>query len=190
MWKLTPSTAFTDAPRRAGKCFTTSSTRTSGSLRAGLRAGASAACGSANVSVSEIVHAGGCPRPDVEKLSSAHLGVCALHGHPARSAVAGGHLLQRRLIPEAAIDAERASRVEAAAARWADQVRRQALDRPQPLMLDRVHARHGAQQRPGVRVLWPVEDLVYRAFLDDLAGVHHDDPGAQPGNHAQVVRDH
>src|SRR5450631_4005394 len=34
--KLTPSTAFTDWPRPAGKCFTTFSTRTSGFALEGL----------------------------------------------------------------------------------------------------------------------------------------------------------
>src|SRR5262245_60547301 len=190
IWKLTPSTALTEAPRRAGKCFTTSSTRTSGSVGTGLFAGARTASGSANLADSGIMHARGGAGSHVEKLARTHLLVRTIHGHPAGGRVARRRRLERWLLAEASVDAEGAPGVEAAAGGRADQVRREALDRAQPLLLSRIHTGHRAQQRPGVRVLWTAEDLLHGSLLDDLAGVHHDHASAQPGHDAQVVGDH
>src|SRR5215831_4385233 len=190
IWKVTPSTALTDAPRRAGKCFTTSSTRTSASVSAGLFAGACTASGSANLGGSSAVYARSGSRSHVEKLARTHLLIRAIHGDPARGRVARRCRLEGWLVAEAAVHAEGAPGVEPAAGGRADQVGREALDRAQPLMLNRVHARHGAQQRPGVRVLWTAEDLLYRPLLHDLTGIHHDHSRAQSRNDPQVVRDH
>src|SRR5262245_17111487 len=183
--KLTPSTAFTDVPRRAGKCLTTSSTRTSASADAVPPTGSGSATGRALRR--QAVHARGRTRPHVQQVGRAHLLVGPLHRHPAGGLVALADPLQGRLVPEAAVEPERAAGVEAAAQGRADQVRRQALDRAQPLVAERVHPRDRAQERPRVRVLRPLEDVVHRSLLHDLPGVHDQDPIAETGDHAQVV---
>src|ERR1700692_445586 len=95
MSKLTPSTAFTDAPTPAPKYLTTLTTRKSGST-----AGATSGIGATAVSVTDCMPYrrgnidGGacapgrmdtarCPGARVGDGAGAHLGVCALHGHPA-----------------------------------------------------------------------------------------------------------
>src|SRR6202022_1934142 len=46
-----------------------------------------------------------------------------------------------------------------------------------------------AQQRPGVRMLRALENLLHRALFHDLTRVHHDDALADPGDHSEVVGD-
>src|SRR5262249_36498733 len=106
IWKVTPSTALTDAPRRAGKCFTTSSTRTRASVSAGLLAGACRAGGSATLEGPSAVSARGGSRSHVEKLTRPHLLIRAIHGAPARGRVTRRCRLEGWLVAEAAVQAE------------------------------------------------------------------------------------
>src|SRR5262249_39103068 len=108
--KLTPSTALTDAPSRAGKCFTTSWARTSGDVVAGCGAGA----GSANSGLRQPVHARPGAGPHVDEVCGAHLRVRPLHRHPAGRPLAAAERVQRRFLAEAPVDAERAAGVEPA----------------------------------------------------------------------------
>ena len=80
--------------------------------------------------------------------------------------------------------------MEPAAGRRAQEVRRDALDRPQSFMAKGIDAWNRFQKRPRIRMLRPVEDLIDRSLFDDLPGVHDEDPCAQAGDHAHVVCDH
>src|SRR5436189_1785160 len=97
-----------------------------------------------------------------------------LHQHPAAGVLPWADLAQRGLLGQAAVDAELAPRVELAARRHPTEIRRQSPDRDQALLLDLVDPRHGAQQRPGIRVLRVLEDGARRTLFDDPPGVHHD----------------
>ena len=66
---------------------------------------------------------------------------------------------------------------------------RLAADLRQPLGRSLVEPRERAEQAPGVGVLGVVEDLVERALLDDLPGVHDEDAVGDLGDHAEVVGD-
>src|SRR5256884_159347 len=74
-------------------------------------------------------------------------------GHPAGGALRPPHPLQRRRLLDAALDPERAARMERAAGGQVAQVRRQALDRAQGLVLLGVEPRDRLEQGPRVRVL-------------------------------------
>src|SRR5947209_10202808 len=63
------------------------------------------------------------------------------HQHPAPGQLARPDLAERRLLALAAIDDERAARMELAAGRRLDQVGRQPLDADQPLLARLVDAR-------------------------------------------------
>ena len=115
--------------------------------------------------------------------------VCLVHHHPARRLVRPAHVLQLGVVGEAPVDAEGTARAELAAGGQLDQVGRQALDGAQPFAPVRVDARQRAQQRPRVRVLRRLEDLLHWTLFDDLTGVHHDHALAQAGDHTEVVRD-
>ena len=80
----------------------------------------------------------------------------------------------------------RAPRVEAAARRRVDQVRRRAGDEVEARRAQRDRR---AQQLAGVGVLRVAEDVATVALLDDPAGVHHRDPVARLGDDAEVVGD-
>src|SRR5579862_7034956 len=103
MLKLTPSTAFTEAPTPALKCFTTLTTRSSGST-----AGTKGCAGATAVSVTDRlrdsgghlgggkpatgrVDAAGRSRAGVLDVRGPHVGICALHGHPACRVLRRGH---------------------------------------------------------------------------------------------------
>ena len=51
------------------------------------------------------------------------------------------------------------------------------------------HARHGAEQRPGVGMLRIGEDLRHRPLLDHVARVHHHHPVGDAGHQPEVVGD-
>src|SRR5580704_825491 len=201
MSKLTPSTAFTEAPTPAPKYFTTLTTRSSGST-----AGVMRAAGATTVSVTGRPAYGGLHLGDRERAPTrmhtarrpgarirdgacAHLRVRALHGHPARGVLRRGDLLDRRRFAEAALDAERAARVELAALRQVDEIRWKSLDGEQPMPATCIDARYRTQQRPRVGMLRPLEDLLGGSFLDDLARVHDEHALAQTRHNAEVVRD-
>ena len=59
-----------------------------------------------------------------------------------------------------------------------------------PLAPGRAVRAHALQQAACVRVVRLVENLIQRAALHNLSGVHDVHALAQLGNHAQVVRDH
>ena len=85
----------------------------------------------------------------------------------------------------------RAARVEAAAGRRRDRVRRLALDlRPRAAaVLARVGDRDRAEQRRGVGVDRLLVELLRRRELDDLAEVHHRDPVGDMAHDGEVVGD-
>ena len=85
-----------------------------------------------------------------------------------------------------------ASRPEAARLRRVDQVGRPAGDRGQPALADVRSLQLGQrpEQRLGVGMLGPVEEVERRGLLlDHLAGVHDDDVVRGLLDHAHVVRD-
>src|SRR5579859_5005958 len=93
--RLTPSTAFTEVPTPAGKCFTTFTTRSSASGSAGsvvVTAGRGSAIDrlavlasgrSGQLDLDRWADAGGRPGPGVDDVRRSHLLVSPLHGHPA-----------------------------------------------------------------------------------------------------------
>src|SRR5579864_2978782 len=201
MSKLTPSTAFTDAPTPAPKYFTTLTTRRSGST-----AGVTRAAGETTESViagltdcrrhlrggeasPSWMDAARRPGARVRDGSGAHLRVRALHGHPARGVLRRRDLFDRRRLAEAALDAEGAARVELAALGQVDEVWRQALDGEQAMSPAGVDSRHRAEQRPGIGMLRAFEDLLGGSLLDDLARVHDEHALAQAGDDSEVVGD-
>ena len=106
--------------------------------------------------------------------------VCA--GSPARASSAASSVQLAERV--------RAAIAEVAALRRRDQGGRLARDLRQPRRARPVDPGQRAEQAPGVGVLGVVEDLVERARLDDLAGVHDHDPVGDLGDHAEVVGDH
>src|SRR5260221_9043359 len=112
----------------------------------------------------------------------------AVLGDPAARQLAA-YREQVRFLAVAATDRERAARLELAAGRQPDHVRRRAVDRLQRLAIIGVEPRDGAEQRPRVGVLRVGEDIPGRALLDDPPRVHHHHPVAHPGDHAEVVGD-
>src|SRR5687768_4757473 len=91
---------------------------------------------------------------------------------PARHAVTAADVLERRLVRDALLRRERAARVEPAPGRRVKQVGRLTLEGRQPATRagDR---RRGPQEEVGVWMLRSGEDVLSRAVLDQLAGVHH-----------------
>ena len=69
-----------------------------------------------------------------------------------------------------------------------DEGGRRAGDGAQPF-LALGKGRQRPKQRPGVGVAWIVEDLLRRANLHDLSGVHHRHPIGHPCHHPQVMGD-
>ena len=90
----------------------------------------------------------------------------------------------------AALERERAARIEAASGRNADGTRRLTL---QQVFLGVVAALldggHRAQERLGVGVAGVEEDRVVVRELDDLAEIHHGDAGAGAAHHGEIVGD-
>ena len=103
------------------------------------------------------------------------------------------HLAQLRRLGRARVVAVRvrAPRREAARRRRRDQVGRPAGDRGEAPAADALalDLRQRPEQRLGVRVLGPVEEVERQRVLDDLAGVHHDDVVCRLGDDAHVVGD-
>src|SRR5438552_10110695 len=208
MSKLTPSTALTVAATPTRKCLTTLTARSSGSpAGAGtlLVATAASVAGANQLTrfrgwrleiwfglrrqrVTGRVHAAGRARPRVDNVSRAHLSVRTGHRHMARGDMSVGRL-EPGIVGETPLDAERAPRVELASGWQRDQIRRQPLDRTQALTPIRVDARERAEQRPRVRMLGRLEDLLDRALLHYLARVHDEDTFAETRDHSEVVRD-
>ena len=83
----------------------------------------------------------------------------------------------------------RAARREVTACGRGEQRRRGARDRRQPRRAVAVQPRDRPQQPPGVRVPRVVEQLVQRALLDHLPGVHHQHAVGDVGDDAEVVGD-
>src|SRR5581483_11742339 len=96
--------------------------------------------------------------------------------------------LQREETAGAVVPGERAARVEAAARRRSRRVRRRPRNRGQTLA-DELEVGNRAEESERVRVARLAEDLLHRAGLDDLPGVHHRDPPAGLRDHREVVRD-
>src|SRR5256884_7979976 len=143
--RSTPSTAWTwptvrwRIPDATGNHIFRSLTETSGSL---------------------VVHARLSGLTDV---ASGTLQLRARLRDPARGKLRLADPQQRRHVPRAALDLERAARVEGAAARQVDQVGRQPLDRLQRFVAVLVESRDRFQQRPGVGVFGIGEDVLRRA---------------------------
>ncbi|MDQ1110799.1 hypothetical protein QE418_000247 [Microbacterium testaceum] len=97
--------------------------------------------------------------------------------------------LERGLDVVTRVDRDRAACRERAALRQCRKGRRASLERHEPLRTRGLHVRHRAQKPHRVRHVRVVEDLVDRAALDELAGVHHGDAVRVPCDHAEVVRD-
>src|SRR5438477_5216283 len=95
---------------------------------------------------------------------------------------------QLRLLAPAALVAEEAARVEAAAGRQVEQVGDTAGNVREPL-LDGRDPGPRREQSDRVGVPRALEDLERRRTLDDLAGVHDRDAVADLGDDAEVVRD-
>src|SRR5438034_747206 len=108
--------------------------------------------------------------------------------HPAPREL-GSNLAELRLVGRAALDRERAAGLKLTSARKLSHVRGRAYDRLERLVLGRVEAGDGAQERPGVWVLRMDEHILRRALFDYAAGVHDDHSIAHAGHDAQVVRD-
>src|SRR3981081_3525031 len=115
MSKLTPSTALTRVPRRAGKCLTRFSTRTRGSAE--TAAGASRSAVSVDTDHLALVEYLGLlaagrvdprssPGADVDDVLGAHLPVGALHRDPAGGVLRRPHLLQLGVVGEALLNPE------------------------------------------------------------------------------------
>ena len=117
-----------------------------------------------------------------------------LGGEPGRRAVrrdqvagdevVAGELDQRRLLvgrPWCGARLERAARAEAAAGRRVERARHVALEHDAVATALRVGVGDdsGREQRLGVGMLGPAEELGTRCELDELAEVHHRDPVAQ-----------
>src|SRR4051794_14103298 len=92
---------------------------------------------------------------------------------PAGGAVGFAKAGPARHLLAAAVDGEAAARMEWAAGRHFEDLRRLAADHGQPLCARRIHPRYGGEQRARVRVARLAEDFLDRSFLDDPAGVHH-----------------
>src|SRR5262244_780329 len=92
-------------------------------------------------------------------------------GHP----VAGAHLPQLRTHPAAALDRNRATRMEHAARRRMDRARHLAFHGSEPAAgLDaRIRHRHRLEKRPGIGMQRVVEQFVAIRQLDDAAEIHH-----------------
>ena len=113
----------------------------------------------------------------------------ALLRHPAPRGAPGFHRQQLGML-RAFLDGKGAARPKAAAGWPGTRVRWLALDGDQPAILGlRIDPRRGVQQRPGVRVARIGQQILRRAFLDHLAGVHHQHARADIGDHAEIVAD-
>src|SRR3954469_9823969 len=86
------------------------------------------------------------------------------------------HALRELRPRRAQVEAIGATGLEAAAGRRRERRRRRARDAGEPVDARSAQARDRVEQAPGVRVLRIAEDGPPRAFLDDAAGVHDDDP--------------
>ena len=107
---------------------------------------------------------------------------------PAGDSVAATDIGQRRLIRRADVRGERAARVEAAAGRRSEEVRRLSLQRRELPTRTGDRGRR-AQEQIGVRVARSGEDLRGWAVLDELAGVHHAERVGHFGDDGDVVAD-
>ena len=97
-----------------------------------------------------------------------------------------GRLLERRDAGAAAVLLVLAARREGAAVRPLADADRHAGDALQRARVAEVGDR--GDQRPGVRVLGPLDDVGGWAVLDHPAGVHDDDPVGHLGDHREVMR--
>src|SRR5439155_4120037 len=100
-----------------------------------------------------------------------------------------GDVLKLRLLLLADVAAVLAARLELAAARRRDEVRRQALDRKQLRLALLVEARDRAQQAPRVGHLRVGEELAGVGLLDDASRVHDVDALGHARDDTEVVGD-
>ena len=115
---------------------------------------------------------------------------------PSRPSVAGNEpagrgalaLGQLRILRHAAVEGDRAARVEAAAARDRGGIGRLAREQGARVHA-RVDGRHDRQERLRIRMLRIAQHLLGGTDLDDPAEVHHGHAVAQRPGHADVVRD-
>src|SRR5439155_11497934 len=93
------------------------------------------------------------------------------HQDPAAGDLGGRHVAQGRFgLDLAFVDDEWAAWMKLATRRRMGEVRGQPLDRDKPVLAGLVDARDRTQQRPRVRVLRALEDLLDRSLFDDPAG--------------------
>ena len=118
-----------------------------------------------------------------------HLQRAALLRHPAaRRAIRADR--QQFGMFGALLHRKRAAGAEAAAGRPGAWIGRLALDGGQPPAVRlAVEPRRGIQQRPGIGVLRVAQQVLGRAFLHHLAGIHHQHAGADIGDDAEIVAD-
>jgi hypothetical protein len=107
---------------------------------------------------------------------------------------AGGEVVrldfhQRRQCGGAGIEARPAAGREAAAGRRIEKAGRQALDGLELVGAGPVEARHRAQEPDGVGMAGAGEDVLRRALLDHLAGIHDVDAVGIARHHAEIVGD-
>src|SRR5713101_4580948 len=112
-------------------------------------------------------------------------GLCS---QPAACPVGGGHAGLDRRLDAAALDRQRAARVEGAARRQRGRVGRLAVDGRQPRG-GVAKARDGLDERPRVGMGRGVEDRPHRTSLDQAPPVHHRHLVAHPRHDAEVVGD-
>ena len=97
---------------------------------------------------------------------------------------------EHRILYGTAIDRDRATRVEPAAARDRYGVRRLSLQDLRLPSVARVASRDDREQRLRIRVLRVSDHRRCGPFLHDPAEVHHCDPLREAGRCREVVRDH
>ena len=172
-WSETPSSALTDAtsclntmPSVIGKCFVTSATSSRTSA-----------------------HAARLVEPELGDHPHRLLELPVL-GEKACVEVVRVEAGTRRLrqLAAAAVEGEAAARPEPAAGGRAKERGRLTADLRQALELD-VEPRQRAEETPGVRVEWMLEQRVDRRVLRDAGGVHDDDLVRRLGDDAEIVRD-
>src|SRR6516225_4539709 len=105
--------------------------------------------------------------------------------------MAGAHLPELRTDPTAALDRDRATRMEHAARRRMDRARHLAFHGSEPAAgLDaRIRHRHRLEKRPGIGMQRVVEQFVEIRQLDDAAEIYHGFFFKEYADHREIVGD-
>src|SRR5690348_1616556 len=111
-----------------------------------------------------------------------------LLGEMTARRVAAADLVERRMLRLTALPRVRATIAEATALRPGRRRGNGARNRREAVLLP-PDARHRAEQPLGVGMVRAREQVGRGRFLDDLAGIHHDDARAVLRDHAEIVRD-